>query len=408
MTTDHLSEQAEIYLDKLCNDLPNRRVGSRGNRMATDFFKDSIRAFGFKTEQRHFDCMDWRYGDVKLTVGSRSFTASVSPYSLGCNVQGPLAVVSTVEELQRADLTEKVVLLGGDITKEQLMPKNFPFYNPDEHKQIISLLEDKKPLAIVAATSRNPELAGGLYPFPLFEDGDFDIPSVYMKDIEGDRLARYAGQEIALISEAQRIPMTGCNVIARKGLDPGTRIVICAHIDAKIDTPGALDNGTGIVVLLLLAELLADYEGQAEIEIVAINGEDYYAASGEILYIEENKGRFGEMMLSVNTDVAGYHEGSTAYSLYTCPDEIAASIRNTFSESGTMIEGEPWYQSDHSIFIQNGVPAMAITSDQFMELSTYITHTPGDTTDIVDYSKLAEIALAIKTLILDLHSSTLE
>ena len=51
-------------------------------------------------------------------------------------------------------------------------------------------------MAIIAATGRDPGLAGGVYPFPLIEDGDFDIPSVYMKDVEGDRLADYAGQEV--------------------------------------------------------------------------------------------------------------------------------------------------------------------------------------------------------------------
>jgi aminopeptidase YwaD len=67
-----------------------------------------------------------------------------------------------------------------------------------------------------------------------------------------------------------------------------------------------------------------------------------------------------------------------------------------------MIEGEPWYQSDHSIFIQNQVPAMAITSDRFMELSTDITHTAKDHPDLVDLTKLAKIALALRDLLLDL------
>ena len=100
------------------------------------------------------------------------------------------------------------------------MPKDFPFYNPDEHRHIIHLLETKKPQAIVAATSRDPEMVGsGVYPFPLFEDGDFEVPSVYTTDVEGERLAAFAGQEVSLDIQAQRIPATGCNVIARKGID---------------------------------------------------------------------------------------------------------------------------------------------------------------------------------------------
>jgi hypothetical protein len=50
---------------------------------------------------------------------------------------------------------------------------------------------------IIAATSRSPELAGALYPFAWIEDGDFDIPSVYMTDEQGARLAAYVGKAVA-------------------------------------------------------------------------------------------------------------------------------------------------------------------------------------------------------------------
>ena len=60
---------------------------------------------------------------------------------------------------------------------------------------------------------------------------------------------------------------------------------ICAHIDSKMGTPGALDNASGTTVLLLLAELLADYRGSLGVDIAAINGEDYYSVTGEIVYL---------------------------------------------------------------------------------------------------------------------------
>ena len=63
-------------------------------------------------------------------------------------------------------------------------------------------------------------------------------------------------------------------------------IVFCAHIDAKKDTPGALDNATGIATLLALSKLLTEYSGSLCIEIVAFNGEDYYAASGQMQYLK--------------------------------------------------------------------------------------------------------------------------
>ena len=78
------------------------------------------------------------------------------------------------------------------------MPKNFTFYNPERHKEIYRQVENANPCAIIAATSRNPELAGGLYPFPLFEDGDFDIPSVFCTEVIGEELAIKAGKTFKL------------------------------------------------------------------------------------------------------------------------------------------------------------------------------------------------------------------
>ncbi len=404
MIPEDLLEKAEKYLQRLCIEIPTRRVGSRGNQLSTEMFAEAAASFGFQTESPIFECIDWVDEGSTLTATGESFETFVSPYSLGCQVSAPLVVASTVEALEIVDASDKVLLLRGDIAKEQLMPKNFPFYNPDHHKRVIHLLETKGAAAIVTATSRNPELAGGVYPFPLIEDGDFDIPSVYMTDKEGERLAKHAGGEISLEIKATRIPSTGNNVIARKGTDLGPRIVLCAHIDAKDNTPGALDNATGVVVLLLLAELLGSDPDQNAVEIVALNGEDHYSAQGQKEYVKRIQDYPGGISLAINIDVAGYVQGNTAFSLYDCPDEMAGLIQSAFLPFEDIIEGERWYQSDHMIFVQNQIPAIAITSDRFMELSTNITHTPKDNLDVVDREKLVSLALALRDLLVEINS----
>lgn len=90
MTTILLSEKAEGYLQRLCLGIPNRRVGSEGNRAATDFFAKVVASFGFETESPAFDCIDWSCDGVYLTLGGASFQAFASPYSLGCHVTAPL------------------------------------------------------------------------------------------------------------------------------------------------------------------------------------------------------------------------------------------------------------------------------------------------------------------------------
>lgn len=259
-------------------------------------------------------------------------------------------------------------------------------------------MEEGQPQALICATERNAATAGGVYPFPLFEDGDFDIPSVFMKDTEGERLATCKGESVELVSHATRIPETAYNIIARKGKgNAKKRVVITAHIDTKIGTFGAIDNGTGVAILLLLAELLKDSSSQYTIELVVFNGEDYYAAPGQIKYIDQNSDRFNDILLNINIDGAGYQEGISCFSPFDLPENILTKLREVLSDTPELVEGLPWYQGDHSLFLQQGCPAIAVSSQWFIEHMDCqeITHTPKDNLDIVNYNRVAECALGI-------------
>lgn len=394
-----MEAKAEQYLNQLSYTAPHRCVGSEGNRLATEFAAGIFASYGFKVEQPGFECMDWHGGDLQLSAGGQNFEPQISPYSLGCEVTANLRAASTLGELEALDCQGDVLLLSGALTKEQLMPKNFVFYNPEQHQQLIALLERKQPAAILAATTSDPGLAGGISPFPLIEDGDFDIPSAFMTADEGERLAQHVGRPVRLKMEAQRNLSRGVNVIATRGKNPGRRVVVCAHIDGKMGTPAAIDNASGVVVLLLLAELLQDYKGERTVELLAVNGEDYYAVSGEMLYVVQNEGRFEQIELMINIDAAGYRKGPSAFSYYGLPDEIEEKANQVFSKFPGMTQGEQWYQSDHGIFVQKGVPSIAITSQEFMFLTSEITHTQRDQAEIVDTGKLVEVAQALYSLL---------
>lgn len=400
-TDNNLLSTCRKYLETLCLEIQDRSVGSAGNRLATLFFDKEISSFGWQTESQEFPAMDWQDGGATLRVDNKTFQALVSPYSLGCDAHAPLACVRSVAELERKDIKGKIVLLHGEIAKEQLMPKNFVFYNPEEHQKIISVLETKKPAALICATGRNAALAGGVYPFPLIEDGDFNIPSVYMTEEEGKKLLTESGKMVHLKSISERIPGHGYNVVARKGRDRTKRIILTAHIDAKKGTPGAIDNATGATILLLLAKVMAKYNGEPVIEIVAFNGEDYFAVPGQMLYIKHNQDRFSEVLLNINIDGAGYKEGKSSLSLFGVPDEMAHIIKTLPKKFPGLTEGIPWPQGDHSIFIQYGCPAIAVSSEWFINNinDQDITHTPKDNLEIVSCEKLLEIVSALKYLL---------
>jgi aminopeptidase YwaD len=236
----------------------------------------------------------------------------------------------------------------------------------------------------------------------LIVDGDFDIPSVYCKDSVGEALAAHQGESFHLRIDSRRTPSSGTNVIVR--LHPGAprTIVLTAHIDAYEDVPGAADNASGTVVLLLLAEMLSDYQGYHCVEISVFNGEDHYSAAGQMDYLKRYGEQLPKVLLAVNVDGVGFKRGRSAYSFYECPPQIEGKATEVFQRFQGLVRGEPWFAGDHMIFVQNGVPSIAFTSECAPELMRTVIHTAADTPDIIDYSKLVEVAGSIHTLVCSL------
>lgn len=106
------------------------------------------------------------------------------------------------------------------------------------------------------------------------------------------------------------------------------------------------------------------------------------------------------MILNINIDGAGYKEGPSAFSFFNVPDNIMKAASEVMAQHPGIVEGAQWPQGDHSIFLQYGVPAIAVSSKWFIDnmSSQDITHTPKDNIDIVDPCKLTDIANALSSL----------
>jgi aminopeptidase YwaD len=396
---EKLSRLAADYLETLCARISNRSVGAPGNKLATRFFREVMEENGLAVESQPFDCIDFRSGEIHLQAGGQEFESHISPYSLGCDVTAELISASTIKELEELEARGKLLLLHGPIAKEQLMPKNFVFYNPEDHQKIYKLLEEKNPAAIISATHKNPDAVGAVYPYPMIEDGDFDIPNAYTTEKIGETLLGMVNREFTLFMDAERVPSTGENIIAQFGDPSHQKTILCAHIDARYSTPGALDNASGTVILMLLSHLLKDFQGNTYIEIVALNGEEYFNTPGQIKYLQSISESSGKVLLAVNLDDIGYKNDRTAYSLYGVPEYLTSIIHNAFRGHEILFEGPPWYQGDHGVFISKEIPAMALTEESFASVMAEFTHTEKDIPAIVNPETLVETATALYDLL---------
>jgi aminopeptidase YwaD len=394
-----MMDQVSEIVERLCGVVPDRRPGSSGNDDAVDYVAGRFRAAGWDVSLSEFACLDWVGGNGEATIGAESVPLVPSPYGLGVDATGPVRIVTRKQDLLGSDLDGSVLVVAGDLVSEPLTPKAYPFYGSDEHTAIVATLETARPVAIVAVTGKHPALCGALDPFPWIEDGDFEIPVAAVRLSDAGILLESEGKRARISIEARRIRSTARNVVARRG-PSDRRLVVCAHIDAKPGTPGAVDNAAGVAALVMLADRLRrDHDLSVGVELLAVNGEDHFAGPGEVAWLEANEGRLDTIELFINIDGAGYREGATAFSFYNVDTQRADTARETFSDFDDLVEGPQWYQSDHAIFAMRGRPALAFTTELVEEMLAELFHADTDTPDQVEPARIVSIANAIETLI---------
>lgn len=389
----------ERHLAALVNDHPDRHPGRAGNTAANDYAETVLQSHRWAVESVEFQVLDAVTGRAQLSIGGRAFEILPGPYTVPITTSAPLLAIDSLEALEGADITGAVALLHGVIAADQLLPKSFDFVEAPDHRRLYELLEAGRPAAVIGATGRGGGMGGGLYPYPLIEDGDFDIPNAYTTEETGAQLASLGGEVVELEIVSERLTREARQLTATRGPGGAPRAIVMAHIDSKGGSPGALDNATGVAALLGTAELLAEYDGPYRVELIPMNGEDYYASPGEHLFVAANERRWDELLGTVNLDAIGAKGGSTAASLYAVGERGSELIRRVVRRHPSVSLGEAWNEGDHSIVAGHGRPAVALTSTSFRELSATVTHTERDTLELVDPALVAAAAEFVADLV---------
>lgn len=396
-----LAASAHAHVGALCGVGPDRHPGSQRNRAATDYVAEQMRTLGLAVEELGFDVPEWRYRDATLRIGETRVAAHPGPFSPPADGAGPLVEVSSAEQLSGLSARGAVLLLHGDIAKEQFTPREYPWYANPEHAAILDTLEALGPLAIVAATGKNPATTAGLSPFPLIDDPGFTVPSAYVTAEQGEQLRARAGERVGVRIDSQTAPATGIQPVGRLAGSGSGRVIVGAHVDTKPDTPGALDNAAGVATILAVAELLAGQTLTHTVEFVPFNGEDHASSPGEVAYLAAYPD-LSDVRLMVNVDDTGLLGGPSACSTYGLDDATSAVVEACVARAAGVEAGPQWPASDHMIFAMRGVPAIALIARDVDTVMGEITHTPADTPDKVDAEVLAQAARFIAEVLRNL------
>lgn len=369
-----------------------RPTGSRANRQVEAYVEEALRAAGCRVERLAFPCADWRSDRVICRCGVHDLLVVANPYSPSCEFETEVIAASTDAELTTLDdAPGKIVVLHGTLSSTPWMPGEFPFYADEVVQSRVRLLKAMGPAAVIAVSPRED------YPVPVIIDGSLCIPSCTVGPMAGSRLLASGAGPVRLVLETESLPAEASDVIGQLGSD-GPCIVLSAHLDTKHYTPGALDNATGTAILLALSARLA-VDPPCPLEFVLFNGEEHYAAPGEVAYIEAGRLDPARVRLAINLDGIGLAGYTASLALFGCSPTLEVAVRAILADLPDLVEVDPWPAGDHMVFWMRGVPSMAISSAAPPDALDLVLHTPTDTLDQVDAALVARTANAIEVLV---------
>lgn len=191
------------------------------------------------------------------------------------------------------------------------------------------------------------------------------------------------------------------NIVGKIEGTSNNAIIISAHFDhvgiqdGKI-IRGAIDNASGVSVLLELAETLKNKyrieKPEFDIIFCAFNGEET-GLTGSRKFIEDIDGKYNNL-ININIDSVGYKDGgnvtfldrNTDTSLYNPMKEIIES-NGLEVELDTGLIGS----ADSVEFDRAGISAICIIDENVKD----VIHTENDVPELIDYDRLDKIVKSV-------------
>jgi len=384
--------QLTRHLHKLAVEIGCRPIGSPANGAAADYVRDVFRSLDLAVEEQPYPCTGWDCRGAWLSMGGEPLPVEANAFSPACDVTAAAVPASTLDELAAADLSGKIALLRGELVREPLSAKSW-FLRGERDDAIIGLLEAKRPAALLAPPPPTPQYE------QFTGDWELELPAATAPLAVIERiLAR--PEPLHLRLDCAKYPATARNIVARQPAvrpadAPARKLVLMAHFDTRINTPGALDNAGGVAALLALAEVLKDAKLPFDLEFIAFDGEEYLPIGDDEYVRRAGEASFADIPLAINMDGIGYVDGHNTVAQFNVGPELAARIEAIVARYPAVQWVEPWPQSNHSTFAFRGVPALALSSEGAFNLA----HFQADTMDKVSVAKLAEVVDVVREIV---------
>ncbi|MCI7303006.1 MAG: M28 family metallopeptidase [Clostridiales Family XIII bacterium] len=154
----------------------------------------------------------------------------------------------TAGELEQEEIRGKAVLICRDVY--------FEYPDLDMYKRLRQL----GAAAVLYTTSDGQKGIPIVYANYEFMKEPYTIPTFVVSFEDATRIVQYGNTEVFLLAQYQVSMECSQNTIGIiEGSDPNAgNVIVCAHLDSTLTSPGASDNAGGVAVTLMMAKYLAE------------------------------------------------------------------------------------------------------------------------------------------------------
>jgi Zn-dependent M28 family amino/carboxypeptidase len=193
---------------------------------------------------------------------------------------------------------------------------------------------------------------------------------------------------------------TGANVYATIPSTTGSakQIVVGAHFDTVMGSPGANDNATGCAVVLAAARRFVDLPVRDPNVVVVLFDEEEAGLFGSRAFAESLTGQ--DVIAVHSIDQVGWDsDGDRRFELELPTPALERDYRAAAAQLGVPVTVTSTSGTDHASFRELAMPAVGLTEEYVEGDTTPYRHTPGDVPSTVDFAYTATAARLVNLVL---------
>ncbi len=353
---DHDIENAMEHVGVLAVAIGPRVSGSREARETVAYISETFRSYGYAVEVMDFDYAT-RFRPATVTVDGETIA--------GIALNGAATGEQSAEGPAHGELSPEGASLRGAISVRERSTTT-----PSDRQDYVAAVSGDAAGLVIVNDPRWPPFG-----FPI-EVRDA-IPVVLVPHTEAHRFERAVAEGATITVAIGPARPPAANVIARPGEGARCEILAGGHHDTVPSAAGAIDNASGVAVVLELARIFAA-DGLDEGLCFATFGAEESGLFGSLELVRRWGAAEQLPRLMVNFDVTARGE---AVELIGSPELVRQALalleRHDISAFPSFLPSNAG--SDHMSFAWAGVPVL-----MFSDGDLSLIHTPDDVFDQVD------------------------